>query len=129
MNYLKQREEKMGSEVPEDSYRKRFPKGKDWKTPKKNPFGFCGLNESSYHGMETVAISIEKYNELKQELEDLKTEYYFNIRNKHMEYLDLKKDFNTVVTCINNLFQGDPKNEFIKKTLQRVGIIPKGDIY
>ena len=61
--------------------------------------------------------------------EDLKTEYHFNMRNKHMEYLDLKKDFNTVVTCINNLFQGDPKNEYIKKTLQRVGIIPKGDIH
>ena len=94
----------MGSEAPESSYRKKFPKGPDWKTPKKNPFGFCGLNESSYHGMETIAISIEKYN-------------------------DLMKDFSTVVTTLNNLFQGDPKNEFIKKTLQRVGIIPKGDIY
>ena len=119
----------MDSEVPESSYRKKFPKGKDWKTPKKNPYGFCGLDPESYHGMEVIAISIEKHNELKQELEDLKTEYYFNIRNKHMEYLDLKKDFSTVVTTLNNLFQGDPKNEYIKKTLQRVGIIPKGDIY
>ena len=94
----------MDSEAPESSYRKRFPKGPDWETPKKNPYGFCGLNESSYHGMETVAISIEKYN-------------------------DLMKDFNTVVTTLNNLLQGDPKNEYIKKTLQRVGIIPKGDIH
>jgi hypothetical protein len=94
----------MAGEVQESSYRKRFPKGKDWKTPKKNPYGFCGLNESSYHGMETVAISIEKYN-------------------------DLMKDFNIVVTTLNSLFQGDPENEFIKKTLQRVGIIPKGDIH
>ena len=104
MSYLKQKEEKMAGEVQESSYRKRFPKGKDWKTPKKNPYGFCGLNESSYHGMETVAISIEKYN-------------------------DLMKDFNIVVTTLNSLFQGDPENEFIKKTLQRVGIIPKGDIH
>ena len=90
----------MDSEAPESSYRKRFPKGKDWKTPKKNPYGFCGLNESSYHGMETVAISIEKYN-------------------------DLMKDFNTVVTTLNNLLQDDPDNEYIKKTLQRIGIHPK----
>ena len=53
------------------SYRKKFPKGKDWKTPKKNPYGFCGLNESSYHGMETIAISIEKYNELKEKYDTL----------------------------------------------------------
>ena len=90
----------MDSEAPESSYRKRFPKGKDWKTPKKNPYGFCGLNESSYHGMETVAVSIEKYN-------------------------DLMKDFNTVVTTLNNLLQDDPDNEYIKKTLQRIGIHPK----
>ena len=94
----------MDSEAPEDSYRKKFPKGKDWKTPKKNPYGFCGLNDSSYHGMETVAISIEKYN-------------------------DLMKNFSIVVTTLNNLLQGDPNNEYIKKTLQRVGIIPKGDIH
>ena len=90
----------MDSEALESSYRKRFPKGKDWKTPKKNPFGFCGLNESSYHSMETVAISIEKYN-------------------------DLMKDFNTVVTTLNNLLQEDPNNEYIKKTLQRIGIYPE----
>ena len=78
MSYLKQREERMASEAQENSYkksyRKKFPKGKDWKTPKKNPYGFCGLNESSYHGMETVAISIEKHNELKEELEQLKND-------------------------------------------------------
>ena len=94
----------MVSEAQEDSYkksyRKKFPKGKDWKTPKKNPYGFCGLYESSYHSMETVAISIEKYN-------------------------DLMKDFNTVVTTLNNLLQEDPNNEYIKKTLQRVGIHPE----
>tara|TARA_Y100000593_G_scaffold9617_1_gene17436 strand:+ start:140 stop:613 length:474 start_codon:yes stop_codon:yes gene_type:complete len=44
----------------ESSYRKKFPKGKDWKTPKKNPYGFCGLNESSYHGMEVVGYAKEK---------------------------------------------------------------------
>ena len=100
MSYLKQKEVEMDSEAPESSYRKRFPKGKDWKTPEKNPYGFCGLNESSYHGMETVAISIEKYN-------------------------DLMKDFNTVVTTLNNLLQENPNNEYIKKTLQRAGIYPE----
>jgi len=90
----------MASEAPESSYRKRFPKGKDWKTSKKNPYGFCGLNESSYHSMETVAVSIDKYN-------------------------DLMKDFSCVVTALNNILQTDPANEYVKKTLQKVGIIPK----
>ena len=75
-----------------DSYRKKFPKGPDWKTPKKNPFGFCGLNESSYHGMETVAISIEKYNELKQKYEDLENKYYFDMRNKQIEIEVLRNE-------------------------------------
>ena len=80
----------MASEAQESSYRKRFPKGKDWKTPKKNPYGFCGLNESSYHGMETVAVSIDKYNELKQKYEELEKQYYFDMRNKQMEIEVLK---------------------------------------
>ena len=79
----------MDSEAQEDSYkksyRKKFPKGKDWKTPKKNPYGFCGLDEDSYHGMETVAISIEKYNELKEKYEELEQKYYFDMRNKQIE--------------------------------------------
>ena len=90
MSYLKQREERMASEAQESSYRKRFPKGKDWKTPKKNPYGFCGLNESSYHSMETVAVSIDKYNELKQKYEELEKQYYFDMRNKQMEIEVLK---------------------------------------
>ena len=73
-----------------DAYRKKFPKGKDWKTPKKNPYGFCGLDEDSYHGMETVAISIEKYNELKEKYEELQQQYYFDMRNKQMEIEVLK---------------------------------------
>ena len=48
----------------DSAYRKRFPKGKDWKDPKPNPFGHCGLNPDSYHGMEIVAVSIENYEEL-----------------------------------------------------------------
>ena len=97
--------------MSEDSYRKRFPKGKDWKTPKKNPYGFCGLNESSYHGMETVAVSIEKYEEaqkeinrlqilwakqsdeireLKQKLEQQTQDFYFDMRNRQMEIEVLK---------------------------------------
>ena len=88
----------MDSEAQEDSYkksyRKKFPKGKDWKTPKKNPYGFCGLDEDSYHGMETVAISIEKYNELKEKYEELQQKYYFDMRNKQIEIEVLKTQIN-----------------------------------
>ena len=73
-----------------DAYRKRFPKGKDWKDPKPNPYGFCGLDPDSYHGTETVAVSIEKYNKLKQKYEDLEKQYYFNMRNKQIEIEVLK---------------------------------------
>jgi len=91
MNYLKHQEEKMGLEAQVSSYRKRFPKGKDWIEPKPNPFGHCGLDPNSYHGMETVAVSIEKYNELKQKYEDLEKQYYFDMRNKQIEIEVLKK--------------------------------------
>tara|TARA_Y100000593_G_scaffold88393_1_gene170607 strand:+ start:357 stop:614 length:258 start_codon:yes stop_codon:yes gene_type:complete len=80
--------------MSDDAYRKRFPKGKDWKTPKKNPYGFCGLNESSYHGMETVAVSIEKYEELELKYEELKQQYYFDMRNKQVEIETLKNQIN-----------------------------------
>ena len=78
-------------EAQVSSYRKRFPKGKDWKQPKPNPFGHCGLDPDSYHGMETVAVSIEKYNELKQKYEDLEKQYYFDMRNKQIEIEVLKQ--------------------------------------
>ena len=74
----------------DSAYRKRFPKGKDWKQPKPNPFGHCGLDPDSYHGMETVAVSIEKYNELKQKYKDLEKQYYFDMRNKQIEIEVLK---------------------------------------
>ena len=74
-----------------NAYRKRFPKGKDWIEPKPNPFGHCGLDPDSYHGMETVAVSIEKYNELKQKYEDLEKQYYFDMRNKQIEIEVLKQ--------------------------------------
>ena len=77
----------------DSAYRKRFPKGKDWKDPKPNPFGHCGLDPDSYHGMETVAVSIEKYNELKQKYEDLEKQYYFDMRNKQIEIEVLKKKY------------------------------------
>jgi len=51
-----------------DSYRKKFPKGKNWVDPEPNPYGFCGLNPDSYHGMEVVAIDIDKYNQVKNDL-------------------------------------------------------------
>ena len=76
-----------------NAYRKRFPKGKDWIEPKPNPFGHCGLNPDSYHGMETVAVSIEKYNELKQKYEDLEKQYYFDMRNKQIEIEVLKNKY------------------------------------
>ena len=125
MSYLKQREERMASEAQESSYRKRFPKGKDWKTPKKNPFGHCGLNESSYHGMETIAVSIEEHQKLKDELEQLKKDYHFSIRNKHMEYEMLRKDFSKLVTAMNNFLQKNPDDEYIKTVLKDVGILPE----
>ena len=80
-------------EAQESSYRKRFPKGKDWKEPKPNPYrdGGSGLHPDSYHGMETVAVSIEKYNELKQKYEDLEKQYYFDMRNKQIEIEVLKQ--------------------------------------
>ena len=77
----------------DSAYRKRFPKGKDWKQPKPNPFGHCGLDPDSYHGMETVAVSIEKYNELKQKYEDLEKQYYFDMRNKQIEIEVLKNKY------------------------------------
>ena len=80
-------------EAQVSSYRKRFPKGKDWKQPKPNPFGHCGLDPDSYHGMETVAVSIEKYNELKQKYEDLEKQYYFDMRNKQIEIEVLKNKY------------------------------------
>ena len=115
----------MASEVQESSYRKRFPKGKDWKTPKKNPYGFCGLDADSYHGMEVVAVSIEKHQKLKDEMEQLKNDYNFSIRNKHMEYEMLQKDFSKLITAMNNLLQENPDNSYIKTVLQDVGIHPK----
>ena len=85
----------MASEAQESSYRKRFPKGKDWKDPKPNPYrdGGSGLHPDSYHGMETVAVSIEKYNELKQKYEDLEKQYYFDMRNKQIEIEVLKNKY------------------------------------
>jgi hypothetical protein len=80
-------------EAQVSSYRKKFPKGKDWKEPKPNPFGHCGLDPDSYHGMETVAVSIEKYNELKQKYEDLEKQYYFDMRNKQIEIEVLKNKY------------------------------------
>ena len=125
MNYLKLKGEVVAGEVPEDSYRKRFPKGPDWKTPKKNPFGFCGLNEDSYHGMEVIAVSIEEHEKLKQELEQLKNDYHFSIRNKHIEYDMLRKDFSKLVTAMNNLLQENPDDSYIKTVLEDVGVRPK----
>ena len=97
MNYFKHKGEIMVSEAQESSYRKRFPKGKDWKDPKPNPYGFCGLHPDSYLGMETIGVSIEKYEELEEKykkleekIEELQNQYYFDMRNKQMEIEVLK---------------------------------------
>ncbi len=93
MSYLKQREEKMASEAQESSYeksyRKRFPKGKDWVEPKPNPFGHCGLNPSSYHGMETIGVSIEKYEELEKKVEELE----LKLEQREQDYLTVNTFF------------------------------------
>jgi len=116
----------MDSEVQESSYRKRFPKGKDWKEPKKNPHGFCGLNESSYHGMETVAMDIEKHNEeiskLKSKIKELETEMYYIIRNNKIDNNTLQNNFNKSITALNQLLQEDENNEFIKQVLMDIGV-------
>ena len=86
-----------------DSYRKRFPKGKDWKTPKKNPYGFCGLNESSYHGMEVIGVTKEKYEELEQKLEQQTQDYHFDMRNKQMELVMLQSRLDTLEQGFDDL--------------------------
>ena len=68
-----------------DSYRKKFPKGKDWKAPKENPYGFCGLNEDSYHGMKVIGVTQEKYEELQERIKELETQLYFCHRNNKIE--------------------------------------------
>ena len=75
-----------------EAYRKKFPKGKDWKDPEPNPYrdGGSALHPDSYHGMETVAVSIEKYEKLELQLEEVKQQYYFDMRNKQMEIEVLK---------------------------------------
>jgi len=98
---MKQKEGKRVLEALENKYREKFSKGEDWKEPTPNPFNEndTRISIDSYHGMEVVGISIEKYN-------------------------DLKKDFDILVTAINQRLQYID-DEFFKKTLQRVGIIPK----
>ena len=48
------------------SYRKRFPKGKDWIEPEPGEFNFEGLRISpnAYHGMKVIGVSIKKYEKL-----------------------------------------------------------------
>ena len=86
----------------DSAYRKRFPKGKDWKDPEPNPYrdGGSGLHPDSYHGMETIWVSIEKYEELEEKckklekkIEGLENQYYFNMRNKQIEIEVLKNKY------------------------------------
>ena len=62
---------------------------------------------------------------LKEELEQLKNDYHFSIRNKHMEYDMLQKDFSKLVTAMNTLLQNNPDDEYIKMVLEDVGVRPK----
>jgi len=107
-----------------DSYRKKFPKGKDWVQPTPNPHGFCGLNPDSYHGMEVVAVSIEEHQKLQDELKQLKSDYHFSIRNKHVEYTMLQNDFNKLVTAMNTLLQDNPDDKYIQAVLATIGVRP-----
>ena len=102
-----------------DSYRKRFPKGKDWKTPKKNPYGFCGLNESSYHGMEVIGMTKEKYEELEQKLEQQTQDYHFDMRNKQMELVMLQSRLDTLEAANVTLAQGFDDLERENKELRK----------
>ena len=97
-----------------DSYRKRFPKGKDWKTPKKNPYGFCGLNESSYHGMEVIGMTKEKYEELEQTIEQQTQDYHFDMRNKQMELVMLQNRLDTLEQGFDDL---ERENKELRKSL------------
>ncbi|MBC8427990.1 MAG: hypothetical protein H8D94_00805 [Candidatus Pelagibacter sp.] len=99
----------MDSEAPESSYRKKFPKGKDWVQPTPNHHGFCGLNPDSYHGMEVIAMDIDKHNEevskLKSKIKELESEIYFIIRNNKINNNALQNDFNKSITALNQLLQ------------------------
>ena len=92
----------MALEVQEDNYRKKFPKGPDWEEPKPGPYNLEGqrIPTSAYHGMEVVAVSIEKYN-------------------------DLMKDFSKLVTAMNTLLQNNSDDEYIKTVLKDIGIMPE----
>ena len=50
-----------------DSYRKKFPKGKDWKESD-------GLN----HGVEIIAVDIKKYNQLKVKTDKLEKDLEYS---------------------------------------------------
>ena len=43
---------------------------------------------------QSVAVSIEKYNELKEKYEELEQKYYFDMRNKQIEIEVLKTQIN-----------------------------------
>tara|TARA_Y100000310_G_C20665297_1_gene807143 strand:- start:1929 stop:2207 length:279 start_codon:yes stop_codon:yes gene_type:complete len=88
------------SQSIQDSYRKKFPKGKDWREPTPNPFteGGSGISSGSYHNMKVIAISMDKHNEIVNELErkieELTTELYYCRRNRKIE--DVIKKLNEI---------------------------------
>ncbi|MBC8437157.1 hypothetical protein H8D85_02415 [bacterium] len=119
--------------IHEKAYRKRFPKGKDWKEPQKNPFGFCGLNEDSYHGMETIAISIGEHEKAEKEINRLQVlwaEKEDEIRKlkKDLEYFreqssqKLNKALSKCVTFLNQELQSG--NDRVKLILKEIGVTP-----
>jgi len=118
----------MDSEAPESSYRKKFPKGKDWVQPTPNPHGFCGLNPDSYHGMEVIAMDINKHNEevskLKSKIKELESEIYYIIRNNKIENDTMKSNFNKALTALNQLSHEDKNNNYIAQVLIDIGVRP-----
>ena len=73
-----------------NTYRKKFPKGKDWIEPEPNPFGSeQRISTDSYHGMETIGYSKERvtgYNK-----EDVLSDKLIVVRVRDMSREDLEK--------------------------------------
>lgn len=106
------------------SYRKRFPKGDDWKEPKKNPYGFCGLHPSSYHSMKTVGVTTEKHEEAQKEINRLQilwAKQSDEIRALNKENQDINNALSKCVTFLNQELQNG--NERVKLVLNDIGVL------
>ena len=69
-----------------DSYRKKFPKGKDWKESD-------GLN----HGVEVIAVDIKKYNQLKAKADKLERDLEYSrgcneVKDKYWDKIRVERN-------------------------------------